>query len=160
MALSLWSFALLKVAILRIKCQTQLVLILSASTPALIGCQFKMGQSGWIITCIAKVAACKVPLKTENAFNFQNLITEKGTQLALCHIVFTPYLHCLSFIPRIRSHVWKNFVVQNQTTAKCSVPLSATKQSDITATLQIYENILLIMPLNSLPTSCVHNCVN
>ena len=46
--------ALLTVAILRINCQTRLVFILSASTPALIGCQLKMRQSGWIITCIAK----------------------------------------------------------------------------------------------------------
>ena len=40
------TFALLKVAILRVNCQTRLVLILSASTHALIGCQFKTGQSG------------------------------------------------------------------------------------------------------------------
>ena len=81
------------VATLRIKCQTRLVLILSASTPALFGCQFKTGQTGWIITCIVKVAACKVHLKTEHAFNFQNLITEKGTQFLL----FAVCPSCLEF---------------------------------------------------------------
>ena len=53
-----------------------------------------------------------VRLKTENAFNFQN------------RTVFILSLGCLSFMSRIRSDVWKNFVVQNQITAKCDVPLS------------------------------------
>ena len=91
---------------------------------ALIDCQFKTGQSGWIITCIAKGGqsrSVQSSLETENAFNFQNLITEKGTQLALCRTVLTLCFHCLSFRSRIRSDVSKNFVVHNQTTAKCAV---------------------------------------
>ena len=55
------------------------------------------------------------------------LITENGIQHSLCHTVFVLCLHSLFFMSQIRSDVWKNFVVQNQTTAKCGVPLSATK---------------------------------
>ena len=67
-------------------------------TPALIGCQFKTGKSGWTITCIANGGqSSNVQSSLENwkRFNFQNLITEKGTQLALGRTVFTLCLHCL-----------------------------------------------------------------
>ena len=121
-----------------------------------------------------KVAACKVRLKIENAFNFQNLITEKGTQLAL--FASAVCSSCLEFEAMSTKISLSRIKQQRNAMCRC---LRRNNPTSRRATLQIFEKAWGIIydtnfkvinkvirlsrvktPLNSLPTSGVHNCVN